>query len=328
MNSTTMPRAALRLPARLFGFVRDLAVGTLLCLSPITAILALGWITRRMQATIFRRWYGDAIAPGWVFGLRERGWIAWLLGGLAANIRAGVLALLGLLVLTLPFTLAWLGAWWAGWENSFNKGYEQAGVGPMVWAVAALGALPILAHLPLALAHAAVEDRFGAFFEWGRIRSVAASAGARLVWLALLSAAFSLPILGLRAVPVFVEDVVPGFADMAPAAQADVANGLALAMAGLAFLTAALLRHRAAVIYARAAPRAATGRFAPLWDTHAVKSVPPSGRTPGRAAATIWLILAALVWALVPALMVAGQFMNHDAVMWLTHPVFLLPWGG
>lgn len=328
MSTSVATPAIPRLPARLLGFARDLIVGTLLCLSPLTAIIALGWLARRMRARIRRSWYGEAVDTGWFLGPKDRGRFSRLFGGVAANIRAGLLAAVGLFALTLPFTLTWLGAWWAGWENSFNKGYEQAAVGPSVWFLATLLSLPILAHLPLALAHAAAEDRFSAFWEWRRIRSVAASAGWRLVWLALFSAILSVPFFGLRAIPAFIEDIVPGFADMTITAQAEVAQGFEFATAGLAFVCALIVRRQAAMLYAISTPRAAVGRFAHLWDNHPVRNVATSGFTPGRITATVWLIVAALIWGSVPVLIVAGQFMNYDPVLWLNHPVVLLPWHG
>ena len=260
MTATTAPAPATYPLARFFGLLRDLIVGTLLCTTPVTSVIALGWLTRRMGWAIDRRWQRETAKPGWILGPRGQGRTARLLGGLGANIRTGVLTGAGLALLTLPFTLPWLGAWWAGWENSFNKGYEQADVGPVVWLAATAIALPILAHLPLALAHAASEARFGAFFEIRRIRSVAAASGWRLTWLAVLSALFCIPLFGMRAIPVFIEDIVPGFHAMGPEAQGQIAGLFTLGTAALAFTGLLFLRHRAAAIYARATPRAARGR--------------------------------------------------------------------
>ena len=312
----------------LIGLLRDLLVGTLLCISPLTAIIALGWQVRRMNATIRRRWGEPVDRTGWLLGSRNGGWTALALGGLAANIRCGIMGLAGLAILSFPFTMLWLGAWWAGWENSFNKGYEQAAVGPLVWFLGAFVALPILAHLPFSLAHAAFERRLGAFFEYRRIRSIVASAGWRVAWLALISVVLSLPFFGLRAIPVFIEDVVPSFTDLTPERQLQIAQWFDLVGAALAFTLVLFLRQRAAVIYALAAPRAAAGRFAHLWIGHAAQDVVPVGRAPTQVVSAFWLIVVCVVWFGLPALVVVGQFMNYDPLLWLTHPVFLLPWLG
>lgn len=292
-------------PLRLMGALRDLLVGTLFCLTPVTAVVVLGWLVRWMQATVAKRRGQPVARPGWLLGVRRQGdFVQFLFGGLAANIRGGLLATVGLAILTLPFTLAWLGAWWAGWENSFNKGYEQAEVGPTVWAAATLLALPVLAHLPLALAHGAVENRFGALFEVQRINRIARAAGPRLVWLAMLSVFAAFPFLGLRALPVFVEEIVPGFSVMSTEEQGNVAGLLEVLGAAAAFLAALFLKHRAAVIYSKAVQveRARLG-----W---------------------VWVGLAAVIWAALPVMIVVGQFMNFGSFLWLNHPVFLLPWAG
>lgn len=312
----------------LVGTLRDAIVGTLLCTSPLTSIIALGWITRRMGETVHRRWRKDSDHAGWLFGPRDRGWITWGIGGFAANIRVGVTTVIGLATLTLPFTILWLGAWWAGWENSFNKGYEQAAVGPSVWFLGAAISLPLLAHLPFALAHAAAENRISAFFEWRRISSVVSSAGWRVAMLAIISVASSVPLFGMRAIPVFIENLVPTFGEMSPDAQSQIAQRFELFGAALAFVIVSLLRHRAAAIYAIAAPRAAAGRHAKLWTEHAIQRVEPEGRTPSRFVATFWIVAASAIWFGLPALIVMGQFMNYEPALWLTHPLFLLPWVG
>ncbi len=326
--TTLAAQPATSVPSRLLRWVRDMIVGTLLCLTPVTALLALGWQMRAVSRRVDARWGGETPAPGWLFGPRGSGWFSRLFGGLAANIRMGLLAFIGLAAVTLPFTVLWLGAWWAGWENSFNKGYEQSDVGPIVWMIGTVIALPVLAHLPLAVAHAAHEGRLSAFFEVRRIRSLASAAGWRIVWLALLGALLAVPFFGMRALPVFVEGIVPGFADMTTEGQAQVAFGFNLVGAALAFVLMLFFKLRAAAAYAVAAPRAASGRHAALWDGHPAQSITPRGRDPWRVSSTVWLLLASGIWLALPVLIVFGQFMNYAPALWLTHPIFLLPWAG
>ncbi len=293
--TVTLARPAL--PWRLIRLARDLTVGGFLCLHPVTAIIALGWITRRMAATM-----GAGAAPGWLLGPTRAGPVTRALGGLGANIRDGMRTLAGLALLTLPFTALWLGAWWAGWENSFNKGYEQAAIGPAVWFGATLPALLILAHLPFALAHAAREQRLGAFTEWRTIRSLRAAAGWRGPWLALMSVILALPLLGAQALPVFIENIVPGFAQMAAQDQHTIADTITLMTAAYTFASLYTLRHMAARIAIR----------------------PPAKRW----LAPLWLILSCVIWFGLVAQIVIAQFMNYDPVRWLTHPMYLLPWAG
>lgn len=328
MTALASPAAVAKLPVRLFRAVFNLAVGSVLCLSPLTAILALGWLSRRMAGRIGARLGQPADHPGWILGPRGQGWIIRLLGGLAANIRAGVISAAGLAALTLPFTMLWLGAWWAGWENSFNKGYEQSDVGPATWFLGTLIALPVLAHLPLALAHASAEGRFGAFFEYRRIRSVFRAAGWRVAWLASLSVVLCVPLFAVRALPVFIEGILPGFDDLQATEQRQVAQLLELVGAGLAFAIVLFLRDRASSIYALAARRAARGRARAAWKDCAALGTECIGREPSRPLAALWLILSCVIWLGLPILIVMSQFVNYTPVLWLTHPVFLLPWAG
>lgn len=328
MNATIAGLKSRRRPLCLLRMIRDLAVGSLLCLTPLTSLIALGWLTRSMAATINSRWEFDKQRPGWILGPRGAGWVTRGLGGLGANIRVGIQTAIGLAMLTLPFTAAWLGAWWAGWENSFNKGYEQAAIGPIVWLSAALLAVVSLAHLPFALAHAASEGRLGAFLEVRRIRSVVMAAGWRGPWLAVLSVTLSLPLVAMRAFPVFVEGIVPGFADMGIEERETVAGLLALLTAVYSFGLLQVLRNRAAVFYAYAAQQAASGGKAALWVGHKCASNQGSPRSASRALAPFWLGLSCAIWVGLVVQIVIMQFVNYDPWLWLTHPVYLLPWFG
>jgi hypothetical protein len=285
------------LPVRMIRLIADLGIGGLLCATPVTSVLALGWISRQMAAV-----QTGGPRPGWVLGPPGTRGIVRAAGGLGANIRTGFRTLAGLAVWTLPVTLGWLGAWWAGWENSFNKGYEQAAVGPAVFLFATLMALPVLALLPFAAALGAREGRLGGFVDLPRVLRLAAAAGWRGAGLALMSVLAALPLFAFGALPVFVEQVIPGFATLPPADQAAIGTLHGLIMATYAFAALWALRHVAAWLAAR--PHA-TGRLAPLW-----------------------LLLSALVWSGLPLLIVAGQFMAYARLRWISHPFFLLPWPG
>jgi hypothetical protein len=283
---------------RLIRLVRNLAVGGFLCLHPVTAVVALGWLTRHMAWVM----QPDSSQPGWLLGPSGAGRMTRAFGGLAANIRDGVRTSAGLTLLTLPFTVLWLGAWWAGWENSFNKGYEQAVIGPAIWFGAAVYGLLILAHLPFALAHAAREQSLSAFTAWRTIRHMRAAAGWRGPWLAFVSVILALPFLGAQALPVFVEQIVPGFASMAIDDQRAIADTAALLTAAYCFASLYLLRD----ITARITCRAPAGRWL----------------------APVWLMLSCAIWSALIAQIVIAQFMHYDPWKWLIHPFYSLPWAG
>lgn len=313
--------------SRLGHFLRDATVGTLLCTGPVTAVLALGWLARR-QGHLARDRFGTMQeAPGWLLGPREKGALTRALGGLAANIRSGVIALSALLAWTLPFTLLWLGAWWAGWENSFNKGYEQAFVGPSVFLFGALLSALILPSLPLMLAHVATEDRLSAAFELRRIRSLVAQSAWRTPALMLFTTLAALPFAGARGLITTATDWAPWVQDLAPDDLAALQARITLALAAMAFLSSWILRSLSARIYASAAPRAA-GLKPGLWDGSQAAEAARPARARSRIMTSLWYGLAMAITLGLAFLILAGQFLDHAWWRWLFHPPLTLPWAG
>lgn len=317
---------------RLGRFALNGAVGTLLCAGPVTAVIALGWLTRR-QGHLARDRFGAAEeGPGWLLGPREAngrptGRFARALGGLAANIRAGLMALTALLAWTLPFSLLWLGAWWAGWENSFNKGYEQAFVGPSVFLLGAVLAALILPALPLMLAHLAAEDRLSAAFELRRLRSLVAQAGWRVPALMLLTALLALPFAGARGIITTATDWAPWVEDLPPDRLAALQGQVTLGLAALAFFGTWLLRSLATRSYVTAAPRAA-GLKPGLWDGSQAAEAATPARARSRLLTTLWYGTAMAFSLALSFLILAGQFLDHAWWRWLFHPALSLPWAG
>ncbi|MFN5996410.1 MAG: DUF4013 domain-containing protein [Paracoccaceae bacterium] len=313
--------------SRLFRLVLNGAVGALLCTGPVTAVIALGWLTRR-QGHLARTRFGTVDEdPGWLLGPRERGRIARALGGLAANIRTGLLALAALLIWTLPFMLLWLGAWWAGWENSFNKGYEQAIVGPATFLLGAFLAALVLPALPLMLAHLAAEDRLSAAFELRRLRSLVAQAGWRVPALTLLTALAALPFAAARGLITTATAWAPWVEDLTPDQAAALSGQITLALAALAFLSTWVLRSLAARAYATAAPRAA-GLKPGLWDGAQAAEAAVPARPRSRALTLLWYGAAMALTLGLSFLILAGQFLDHAWWRWLFHPALTLPWAG
>ena len=221
--------------ARMLGAVKTLIFGTLLATTPVTAILVLGWLMRRMRFVALTRSGIPADRPGWILGPPGSGWMARPLGGLAANVRAGLSAAFSLLLATLPFTAIWGLSWLAGWENSFGKGYEQAFVGPAL----GLGGVVIFCFLmiwmPMALAHQAVEDRALSLFEWRKVRSAVRHTGWGYVLLAVATVVLALPVFAGRGLITFASGIVPGFDDMTPDQIESLRGAILLVKAGYVF---------------------------------------------------------------------------------------------
>lgn len=318
--------------ARLGRFALNTGIGTLLCTGPVTAVIALGWLARRQGHLARDRFGTGEEAPGWLLGPHEQagrptGRLIRAVGGLAANIRSGLLALTALLAWTLPFTLLWLGAWWAGWENSFNKGYEQAFVGPSVFLLGAFLAALILPALPLMLAHLAAEDRLSAAFELRRIRGLVAQAGWRIPALSLLATLFALPFFAARGLITTATDWAPWVQDLTPDAAADLRGRIALALSALAFLTIWILRSLAARTYATAAPHAA-GLKPGLWDGAEAAEAAVRAQRRSRLMTALWYGIAMAATLATAFLILAGQFLDHAWWRWLFHPALTLPWAG
>lgn len=136
-----------------------------------------------------------------------------MLGGLAINVKTGVVALACTYILTGPACLLWLGSWYDGWNNSFNKGYEQAFVGPMTGILGVVLFITAMLHVPLAWAHLAATGDARAFFAFGFVRKLARSRPLGTVLLALFISLATLPVSIARAAPsFFVNDNFPYFA--------------------------------------------------------------------------------------------------------------------
>ncbi|MFM2388785.1 MAG: hypothetical protein RLZZ437_340 [Pseudomonadota bacterium] len=304
-----------------------LLVGAVLCAAPVTSLVALGWLTRRMAWRVGQRFDLIAETPGWILGARGTGRWESALGGLSANISNGLRSLTALLAWSLPFSALWLGAWWAGWENSFNKGYEQAFAGPMVFVAGLLIAAVLLPVIPFMLAHMAAEGRLAAAFQLRRIRGVMAQAGWRVAALAVLTFVAGLPFIGMHGFATLAPGAFPQVAEMTANQMVTLRGWLDFGTAAYAFAALWVLRGMAANIYATAAPRAA-GLRPGLWDGAQAAEVAQPARARSRALTTLWVGMAMAAGAGIGAQMVVAQFINHAWWRWVFHPFFALPWAG
>src|SRR5207247_5070505 len=126
---------------------------------------------------------------------------------------------IGLQGLSCTYILAGLGcllmlfSWEFGWLNSFNKGYEQALIGPLTGLLGIFIFIAAMFYVPMAQVHQAVTGDFRAFFD---IRFVWRLIRARLsayVILAALIALISLPLEILKTAPGFFGDMTETWSD-------------------------------------------------------------------------------------------------------------------
>lgn len=380
------PGVAARL-ARLLAALWKILVGGLLCLSPVTGLLALGWLLRLMRRETLRCWFeesrvardggdfarfaGDdrelracAAWPNWILQAKLRQALAsdWpgtagvtkragllfraALGSLGANLKAGVLTIFNVWVLTLPPCALWLFAWWAGWENSFNKGYEQFAVGPSVALAGVAAFILVMTYLPLALARQAASGEWKAFYGFRLTRRLVKRRWLACLGLAALYGLAGLPLFAAKGLLVFIEDLHPGFEALAPDEIAAFAEQYLFFAALYLFTALIVLRVAAARIYAGALLGALRDGSVKATEIGALErrvlerldllAVQPEQPRHPVAKAARWAsgrllriaggVLTLALWFGFVAQIFVGQFLNHFWLYWLNHPLVHLPW--
>lgn len=300
-----------------------------LALTPITAVLTLGWLARLMR----REAMITLLSQGWA--LRRRQAITDLarvpdaeiafpgfLRGLWRALRAGIFATAGITLLMLPASALLALSWWAGWENSFNKGYEQAWVGPALGLAGTLVAATTLLHAPMLVAHAAVERRLTAFLEFGVARRLIAAVRWRYLALGVATVIAAMPPLALQASLAFMANTMD---DATARAAGTRLHGLATIY--LVFILI-VLRLWAARLYARAV--LATWPACRLRDlAPALGIAPPSSPAAPprrRLTALITGVLGFAAWVGFILALYIVQFANHAWWNWFSQPIVGLPW--
>ncbi len=261
-------------------------IGVIFCMTPVTAILVLGWQTRFMRRQMIRTWYrlsphaetntsfksfAQANAelkpfthwPNWFVtndtqSLKQnKRWIfssaGWGFGSFWTNLKLGLQTLATLALATLPFSALWIFAWWGGWDNSFNKGYEQSFVGPSLGITGIFLFMAIMTYLPMALAHQAAHGNWKAFFNFAAVRAFITQSPWAWFALGLIYGVAALPILFCRSAPVFIEEFRPDFADLSPEQIQQFAKTYYFWTTVYIFTAFIFLRKLTAGIYARSA---------------------------------------------------------------------------
>ncbi len=321
--------------ARLSGLI-SILIAVTLALTPFSAVLVLGWIMRIMRREIVialcrqgaqRVKRKNAIAhiasvPAVAGMSRFPGW--WR--GLGETFRAGAKATVAVAIAVLPFGALQLLSWWAGWENSFNKGYEQAWVGPTIALIGIFIAVFVLMHLPMALAHFAAEGRIGAIWEITHIRRLIARTRWRYLFLSLFTVSLSAPLYIGQIMPTFIEGVFPHLAAASPEQLKAFAFRWHAGFTIYLVLVLLVLRRWAARLYARAAVADGSSRVIAMLARDMNVKVPEPARRPGRVAGTLSTLVTAAAWFAFVAALYVTQFANHAWWNWLNHPIIGLPW--
>lgn len=327
-------------------------IAVFLCFSPLTSLVVLGWAMRRMRHTGLRGFEklqnrsvdlrsARMLPPALVFGSEgEVKWSRRWFGGLMDNFLTGLKTLPILVVWVFPFGSLWMWAWWAGWNNSFEKGYEQAAVGPLAGFAGVALFLATMLVLHLALARLAFTSDWRTVFEFSVLRRLAVSTWRGSAGLALVFLSAALVLFVHRVIPLAVAADIADI-HLLPESELD---GLKFwyGFGGTAVLLWLFLATKsfAARSYVKAlAAATSTGSIDPSGLHGREREVLQAGgltpRQPRRAPTSRWraffsmaprLAVALAAWWGVVVLIFVGQFFNHDWVGWMFYPLFTLPW--
>jgi hypothetical protein len=117
------------------------------------------------------------------------------------NFKIGVQALFCAYMLTGWGCLLMLFSWEFGWLNSFNKGYEQALVGPITGWIGIVLFIAAMFYVPMAQVHQAVTGDLRAFFDFRFVWRLIQARPLAYLGLAAFVALASLPFEALKTAP-------------------------------------------------------------------------------------------------------------------------------
>lgn len=298
------------------------AIGAAMTLTPVTALIAMGWVQRKIACAIVRRWNADpGPAPQWFAKDEAR------LGGLVANAIAGVAVAAPLILCLAPVWTAWIVAWSFGWENSFSKGYEQAWIGPALGLSGVVFFAFAMTVLPLAEARFAVTRRWRAFLDVPMIWAIARANPFWTFALALFFLICGLMVAGLKALPLGIGNTLEtaqqaaGFLVVYP-----------LFCALVLFPLYAATRFAAARLYAHAIRYPSSEWMLARMtaqERHAVVREPVRrawATAPIRLVWSVTLVAGTLAsWAAFAFMLYTAQFLAHDWAAWINHPLIQIP---
>jgi hypothetical protein len=365
-------------------FLWKYVIGALFCQSIAGAIMIVGWSYRLSQRSAIRYWWArsehrrrrfadhlvqhDAAHehlhwPNWFMHqnfrqsvrrtdgrsafARFRMLLKATFHSLAVNLKLGLQGIFNTWVLTLPAGILWLFAWYDGWNNSFNKGYEQAPVGPMTGILGIVLFIAAMVYVPLAQARHAVTGDWRSFYNFSFVWALVRRHWLACLLLAGLTSLLFAPVMIMKSAPMFFSMKDPAFPGMTDKQVLQVLNSYFFWCAFYILPAYVVLRLVAARIYARAILRGiqtgevSVSQLAPkerleLQRLNLIQVNPPRSRhvllhvatsTTSFALFAGGLFATAFIWfTFVAQIYVSEFFMYHQAVAWLNQPLVQLPW--
>lgn len=227
-------------------------VGVALIQNPLPSLLAAGWVQRAAQRAIALHWWkasalpkdacfcdfvqcsafhrGAGGWPNWVLE-QDRVWMRVhrttgpgkfraiarsLLHSLWLNLKVGVQTVFNTAVFVLPASVLMLFAWYDGWHNSFNKGYEQALVGPVTGFAGIFLFIAAMFYVPMAQMRQASTGDWRAFYQFRTVWELIRKRWIGCFGLALLYVLLALPFTLLKTAPAFFPQISPALAELPP----------------------------------------------------------------------------------------------------------------
>ena len=350
----------------------------------LTSILVVGWTFRAAQRAVQKHWWRVSRAdqdacfcnfaagsayhrgiggwPNWILE-NDRAWMRahkvpgvlpklraypkTLLHSLWLNFKIGSQVLFNTCVFVMPGCALMLFAWYAGWLNSFNKGYEQAAIGPLTGIGGIILFIAAMYYVPMAQIRQASTGDWKSFYQF------------RIVWQIIRKrwlACFGLGVLySLLAVPFMIIKTAPGFfgndprlAALSSADQLNFAQNYYFFTAFVLFAIYLVLRLAAAWIYASSLLACVQSGALPEdalaeneWETlhrldlltirpqpmrhRLVRTVAWCGTRVGRVAVGFALVV---VWFTFIAQVFVSEFVLKTELGrgWLNQPLVQLPW--
>lgn len=367
-------------------FLWKLFLGMLFCRGPVLSLLVVGWTYRLMQRSVVKRWWLESRrnSEGEDFQsfLREdeateahRGWPNWVLqqnfreairrrpalgmvgyfkgvcrafvGSLWLNLSIGFKGVVNSWIVTLPGCVVMVFSWYAGWNNSFNKGYEQAAVGPATGFLGILLFIVAMLYVPLAQVRQAVTNRFRSFYDYRLIVSIIRRRWLACLGLAALYPAFLLPISLAKILPMYFPNINPAIIDLSNEQMLEVLDAYYFWTALLVFPSFVFLCLAACRIYVRGLltnfregivsieslsflERNVLERMQLLEQRPRMRHHPiviAASRTGGLFLRWAGILTTMILWFTLVAQVYIAQFFNYVPIQgWLNFPLIHLPW--
>jgi hypothetical protein len=219
------------------AFPLKLFVGMILIQNLLGAIIVMGWAWRLTQRFVLRAWWKRSRGLSWLQVIEaapetrvHRSWPNWMIGpreghskfrrafgALVMNLKTGSQGIFNTWIATAPAFALWMFSWYDGWNNSFNKGYEQAAVGPATGIAGVILFIAAMFYLPMAQTRQAATGDWRAFFQFRLVWKLVRRRWLESLGLAILFVGMSLPLTVMK--------TAPGFFTALKTDKAPTANG-------------------------------------------------------------------------------------------------------